>query len=784
MRLVYIALGWVIGLIIADNLPALLPIFWLILLSLCVTVTTLVWSSRQRMAALALLAFALAGFRYQLVPQTSDLAQYNNIGTVTLTGQVVDEPDLRDDRVQLRVEAATIFFGQGIIETSGLVLVNAPRFVDVAYGDTVMATGRLATPAEFDTFSYSDFLAQTGIFSLMSNATLEVTERGGGQPFFRALFAVKADVQANIARALPEPQAGLLSGILLGNERGIEPKLNEAFSRVGASHIIAISGFNMVIITQIIMGIAARLTQNRWLQVVLGGFVVVVYTLFVGANPAVVRAAFMSLMLVVAPLFRRRTYVPASLAFVLIAMTLHNPLVLWSISFQLSFFAVLGLALFTDPLTRWFDAFLGRVVPGRSARFVASVLNEPIIVTIASLTLTLPLTVVYFQRLSLVVLLVNLIIVPVQSALLIVGGLAALLSPILPPVAQVLFWIDMLLLTWSIEVVRFFGRLPFADVVFVVDPRLIFGFFILVIGGAMVSATRPAWALRLARFFQQSPVFNALWLSGLAIGGLMVAIGLSRPDGQLHVWWLDVGHSNAVLIQTPGGAQMLVDGGQFPSRLLTGIGDRVPFYDRTLEVVAITQPDEFNTAALPAVLSRYDAGVVLTTGQPNQGDAFAALQEAIAPFDVVVVQAGYEIVLDDGTRIEVLHPRQQPTLGDNMGDVAMVLRVTYGDVSFLLPGDLSLSAQGAMLSHGEWPLATVMQLPQHGTARSLSERFLDVVQPQVVILQSDVANLRGDPAVETLDLVEEGGIPLLRTDEGGTLHLWTDGRTLWAVPEG
>lgn len=782
MRLVYIAIGWVLGLIIADNMPTLIPLFWIVLLAVAVTVAVLLWQSPRRSITLALVAFALAGFRYGLVPQTSDLAQYNTIGTATITGEVVAEPDLRDDRVQLRVATDTIFFGQGVIETSGLLLVNAPRFVDVEYGNTITARGRITTPAEFDTFSYSDFLARDGIFSVMSNANIEVTERGGGSPFYRALFDAKAALQANISRALPEPEAALLSGILLGNERGIDPKLSEAFSRVGASHIIAISGFNMVIVTQIIMGIAAHLTENKRTQVLLGTVVVVIYTLFVGANPAVVRAAIMSLMLVIAPLFRRRTYVPASLAFVLLVMTFQNPLVLWSISFQLSFFAVLGLALFTDPLSRWFDAFLHRAIPGRSARFVADILNEPIIVTIASLTLTLPLTIVYFQRLSLVVLLVNLIIVPVQSALLIVGGLATLLSPIAPPIAQILFWMDMLLLNWSIEVVRFFGELSFADVVFVVDPRLIAFFFIFVIGGAIVSATRPTWAQRLALFVRQSPVFNALWLSGLAMGTLMLLIGLSRPDGELHVWWLDVGHSNAVLLQTPSGAQMLVDGGRFPSRLLTNIGDRLPFYDRTLEIVAITQPDEFDTSALPAVLSRYEAGVVLTTGQPNESDAFALLQTAIAPFEVVEVRAGYEIELDDGTLIEVLHPSEKPLLGDNMGDVPMVLRVTYGDVSFLLPGDLSLSGQGELLSNGEWPLATVMQLPQHGTTRSLSTRFLEIVQPQVVILQSDVGNFRGDPAIETLSLVND--LPLFRTDEGGTLHLRTDGRTLWVVPEG
>jgi competence protein ComEC len=240
-----------------------------------------------------------------------------------------------------------------------------------------------------------------------------------------------------------------------------------------------------------------------------------------------------------------------------------------------------------------------------------------------------------------------------------------------------------------------------------------------------------------------------------------------------------MGHTNAILVQTPGGAQILVDGGHFPSRLLTAIGDRVPFTDREIELLIITHPDEFDISALTAVLERYDVGAVITNGQPNQGAVYTRLREALARTPVVTAVAGYRIEVDDGVWLEVLHPVETPTLSDDIGDNALVVRLSYGDVSFLLTSDIGVPGQRALIDNGAWPLATVMQLPQHATARSLDQAFLAAVQAQALVVQVDPANRRGDPDPDVLALLEQT-TPLFRTDQGGVVHFWTDGRTLQA----
>jgi competence protein ComEC len=425
---------------------------------------------------------------------------------------------------------------------------------------------------------------------------------------------------------------------------------------------------------------------------------------------------------------------------------------------------------------------LHRMFSRRIAETLANVLGEPIVVTLAASVMTLPLIAVYFNRLSLVMIPVNLLVVPVQAVLLLLGLAATIISIFVPILGQILFWLVLPLLAWTIDVVRLFARLPFADVEIYVDPRLVALFFVGVLGWAMTQATQPSWLNKLAQFVRYRAVMTATAFTGVILLVLVGAVYLSHPDGNLHVWFLDVGHSNAILIQTPRGAHMLVDGGRFPSQLLTSIGDRLPFTDRTIEALFITQPDEFEFGALPSVLSRYQVGLALWNGQPNGSQAFANLQSMLSTSQVVPVRSGYTMDFSDGVRVEVLYPPTQPQLGDSFDDNTLVLRLSYGEISFLLTSDLSREAQGALLSRGELLTASVLQLPQHATSRSLSADFLAAVQPSAVILQSARVNRRGDPDADVLAII--GNLPLFRTDLSGDIHLWTDGTQLWEIASG
>jgi len=784
MTLIYIAIGWVIGIWFEVTYPPLASVFWVGLGIVLITVFAI--GRRQFRSVhwlmLILIAVAWGAGRTSLVPRHADVTRYHD-KIVVIRGTVDSLVSQRELRQQFAIQVDTVTDANNEYLSQGRVLVwtNAPN--DLIQGDTIRISGRLSTPAEYDTFSYADYLAQRQIFSIMENARiLEIVESTNRNTLIYQLHQWRERAKVVIQNAIPEPQSGLLVGILLGDEQGLSPDVEESFARTGTAHIIAISGFNMVVIAEVLKRLLGLFTDRKWGIAIVIAIVLVVYTIFVGGTVAIWRATLMSLLLIVAPLFNRKTYVPASLALALLIITMHNPLALWDISFQLSFMAVIGISLFTDPLSRYLDRLLHVGFNDGFAQTLSRILQEPLVVTLAAMSTTLPLTMLYFQRFSIVSLPVNAIIVPVQSYILYFGAIATLIGLFIPFIGQFFFWIVFVLLSFTLSMVRWTGDLSFADVVYQLDSRLVLLLLVGLVGVMVMDGTRPPWVMRYATIIRNRLVLTTVFIGGLILSILMLGVAMSRSDGQLHVWFLDMGHSNSILMQTPNGAQILIDGGRYPTRLLTALGDRMPFYDRKIETIILTQPDIFDIGAVESVLSRYDAGVILWNGQPSDAPEIQNLLSAMLEHDVVEVTVGYTLQTDDGVMIEVLHPFDKPTMGITQSDASLILRVTYDDISFILPNDASIEAQENTLRRPEsYPVGSVLMLPQHGGERTLSHDFYEAVQAQVVILQSDIANRRGDPADSTLAML--GDTPLFRTDTQGTLHLISDGHTLTVQTE-
>jgi competence protein ComEC len=262
---------------------------------------------------------------------------------------------------------------------------------------------------------------------------------------------------------------------------------------------------------------------------------------------------------------------------------------------------------------------------------------------------------------------------------------------------------------------------------------------------------------------------------------VLVWLGVSSlPDGRLHVAFLDVGQGDAILITTPRGRQMLIDGGPAATATLWEMGRHMPFWDRSLDVVVNTHPESDHLTGLLEVLKRYRVDQVIRPDVDNDTSLYAAWQEAIADEGATVIpaQAGARLSLGDGVWAEILHPGGVPT-GDRLNDHSAVLRVGLGQVSFLLPGDIEADVERRLSADGVALRATVLKAPHHGSNTSSCEPFLAAVDPQVAVISVGAGNRFGHPAPETVASYAEHGIHVLRTDELGSIEFITDGQRLW-----
>ena len=779
--LVAFTMAWALGIVLAQ--AALFSQVWLLLALPTALVLHFGWQddTRARLAVWALLGLLLGAGRFLLVRSAIDeqhVARYNGADIITVTGVVVGEPDRRTLYTNLRVAAEEVSFAGGeTFPVHGQVLVKASVYTPAFYGDRIRARGALETPPAFEGFSYREYLARQHIYSLLRRADVVVLEAHQANRLLETLFRFKAHALHTLLAVLPEPQASLLAGILLGVESGIPQDLNDAFSATGTSHIVAISGFNLTLIAGVLAAFARRAFGKKGeLPVALAG--VWLYTLLVGASAAVVRAAVMGSLAILARRENRPLHGPTSLAVAALAMSAHNPLVLWDVGFQLSLAATAGLIFFTDPLTALFLRGLGHFTNPEQAERVVGWLSDALIVTLAAQITTQPIILAKFQRLSLVTLLTNFLILPAQPFVMLCGGATLLAALLFSPLGQIVGWSAWVFLTYTIEVVRWTAEIPFASVpIGRIALPLVWGYYLL-LAGAMAWFSRPRmerqrWLCTLRGL--------ASWqrLGGLVILVLAGAYFLTLPDGKLHLFFLDVGQGDAVFVQLPDGRQLLIDGGPDSTRLLSQLGQRMPFWDRQLDLVILTSPDDERLAGLVPVLERYQVELVAAGPEEGHGSSYDRWRELLSarPQEAVgTLWAGSVWDLGDGVTLHTLWPEPAGVPGP------LVLQLRYGDVKLLLAGDATTVVEENLVAvEGEELRSNVLQVARHGATTSSTPAFLQAVAPEIAVISVGKDNRYGDPAPAVLArLLDE---VIYRTDRHGTVEVISDGAKVWVRTE-
>lgn len=828
MTLVYLAGAWALGIWLARvawsagwmtcNTPG--PLAWASLLLLPLIGLLLGRGNpRVRWPASLVLFLLLGGLRYQWQPfqpclTADDLAFYNGTAEqpvwATVTGTVVRPPEERDTRMRIRLQAETVtlLHEEQPQAVDGAALFTVKRFPSLHYGDRVAVYGRLEAPPVFEGFNYKEYLARQGVHTLIQQPKVTLLAHGYGNWFWQRLYKLRERGRGIIARLLPEPEAALLTGILLGVESGIDRDLYDQFNKTGVSHIIVISGFNITIIAGLLTATLGRLVGRRraFYPVIVG---IILYTLLVGADAAVTRAAIMGGLVAWAAYLGRRSTAIVSLFLAGLVMTLLNPLALWDVGFQLSFMATLSLVLFTPPLTRHFEHLVGRLLPRGVAQSILNFLNDALIVTLAAQVLTLPLVTYYFGRVSIVSPLTNLLVLPVQPYVMIWGGVAVIIglaadlvrpfvasaAPFIWFLARLVTWIPWLCLHWTVAVVKALAPLPFAAVKIRVGLPALWGYYGLLAAG--MTSSRPSVPLlgtalqRLRSWLTASAATSVALAALLVTGSLWLAAWRSLPDGRLHVHFLAVDRGEAVLIETPDGQQVLVDGGYSPTALLTALGEELPFYDHQIELVVLTHPGDERVGGLAGLPDRYRIQQVLQAPFPYPSTAYESWLRALQDNGIPVIhaEAGMRVLLGYGIALDVLYPGPEPVLKKS-GELdvkanSLVLRLSWGDTSFLLLGDVDKHTQEGLVARGLVQPTSVVKLPDSGRLQAFSQSLLDAAQPQyaVAFVQGEDRFRKLAASVEEAWVTAVGADHFYRTDLVGTVSFVSDGRSLSVVKQ-
>lgn len=689
-------------------------------------------------------------------------------GTIAVVrGYVADEPIERDRRTDVLVHVTSRRHDLTWEALDTLVVARVDAGVPVTFGSDVEIAGEVRTPRSTAERQFAERQRRLGVMAVLERVRFSDLGTWSGHPGVGALVAIRQELDAALGRSLPEPEAALASGILVGERSDIPDELRNTFNRVGVTHLIAISGYNVSIVVALLVT-ALRYGLGRRTALFLAIPGIAVYCLLVGGSPSVVRAGAMGGFALFGLLFGRDAHVWTLLALGCAGIAIVEPAILLDAGFQLSALATAGVFAATST-TDWAIsslparlAFLGRPQLRPFAGFgrvLLAMLSVAVWVTVA----TAPVLAASFGQVSVVAPLSNVLLEPAMPVIMSTTAVVSLAGGIWPPLGSALAWLALPWLRYFIWIAQAIDRTGLASLgAGSLSPFAIAWWYgVVALGGLLLDRRRDFGPLSAivrgtAGWLWRRP----LWQSAPPLAVLTIAIwtqGLAFGSDASCVTFLDV-PGDAALLST-GGRQILVDGGSSPSVLRAAMARALPFGARRIDLLIVTAVDDVHTGGLRDLARSYEISAVAVP--PGHESALAGILGGPLPARsrLFEASAGQRWTIGDN-EIEVLavsdsedeHPgRSLVAIRGSAQTVLLASAVEAADVSRAAGDAIDVQAD-------------VVRVPAPGRnggrqwteARTLVAPVLEVVRPAP-----------GGGGVQAAG-------PVHRLGQDGTLTIWLD----------
>ncbi len=713
--LVVMVAAWLAGILLAYRL--VLPTLVLLACAGAFGILLILFyqDRQRRFAMLFVLCICLGAWRYTVALPSNDphsITAFIDRGSLKVRGSVADEPQVQVRTRLLIVDASAVSTDGGSHwqEVDGQVQVET---LDTAledpyganYGDSVELQGKLQQSLQ----------GPAGVFASMRFPRVSVTDPGGN-PVLRFLYHLRVTLATIIEQALPQPAAALLIAIVLGLSTPAIQPLKSDFACTATIHLIVPSGFKVTILAGLVASSTRIFYKERdtyllpaerlrnWRSWLTTGFVVVAivgYTVLSGSGPAAIRAGIMGMLIVIAPRLGRVYDVYTALAFAALGMSCVNPFVLWDVGFQLSFLGTLGIVMLT-PYCQYLLRFLTYIPFGH-------VIDEIMAVTLAAQIATWPIVAITFQLFSFIAPFANLLTVPLLGVLIILGMLSCATGFFGAPLAWFCGLIVWPILWYTYTIVHWGGQIPGACKPLSLDPWVAWVYYLLLallIGilyqrwptlstdisthadSEIVSPLAKGFSRRIWRLVQ-------LGVAIVILAGTGINMLMTQPNGLLTVTFLSVGppsqspQGEAILVRTPEGKTILIDGGIDVASLSRALDSQLPPWQRSLDIVLLTCPRQDHLAGLLDVVTRYAIGEVIDAGMLHPDTTYTRWRRTISERNLEYTQVvqGDTLSLGTTTKLQVLWPALPLHSGSNeVRDNGLIIQLLAPGLRMLLLG--------------------------------------------------------------------------------------------------
>jgi competence protein ComEC len=720
--------------------------------------------------------FLLAGFfvmTFALTTAPTDISHYS--GEQEVRGEVIDVPKVTiaatgEFHVKYELAVKQVRGNGSWKKVSGnLVVVMIQHKSDAVFqaGDKVKVSGKIHLPHNYQNPAMFDqvmSLKEQGITATMWAKSMKLEQRFAGFSLPTALAELRTTVTDTMAQAMPSGDAAVLTAMMFGGYDGISSDLIHNFAATGIIHILSVSGTHIALVAGAAALLCSLCHVGPVVTAAICAVLMIFYSLLAGMGAAVTRSLFMGLSALLAVWVGRQRDSSQALLMTALLLLLYQPLWIYDLSFLLSFAATGGIVWFFPKLRDKLD-------------FLPAPLALSIAVTIAAELGVLPFVAYYFNNLPLTSLLANLVIVPVIELTVVAalaGAVLTLLLPIFYLLPRLIFVCCSLAVGLSVSLTKLLTSLGgqlylppfniFTGLIYYLGLFYLFGYY-----PKFILPAREVW-----RRYRPAVVTIG---SSLVIGACLY---LAWPQ-PVSVHFIDVGQGDATLIVTPHGRAVLIDtGGIIGENNHFDVGERVvvPYLKHygvtALDYLILTHGHQDHAGGAAAVATLLTVKQALIAREPPS-PPILSLEKAMNHQHLIMTSQGQKILLD-GVKFEVIHAVES-TVDKPGNEVSSVIRISYGQTSFLVTGDLEATGEQELLEQGISPV-TVLKVGHHGAKNASTADFLAALQPRYAIISVGYENRFGHPHAETLQRLHDSQAKIYRTDEQGAIVFTLDDRSL------
>lgn len=656
-------------------------------------------------------------------------------------------------------------------------------------GNMVAVRAKLKRPLKYltaGTFDYPGYLAQHNIYItgfIRSPYHLQIIDTQQS-PLQQLLFLperLRMKINRFVDSTLSDDRAAIYKALLTGDRNAITPATLENFKSSGCMHILAISGIHMSLLGVFLFSVFFwLLRRSSWLilnidvkktAVVLCIFPLVLYALLAGAKQPVLRALFMSLMVIGAVCYGKKHAFAGLVSLAALCLLTFSPLALFTPSFQLTFAAVIAIAAVIPWLTK-INNTIGQRFSSRLIHKSLVWLVTGCVVSLAATIGTAPLLILHFNRISLIGVVANLVIEPVICLWSLLLGFAAIPCIwIFPSLAALFLHIGGVGLQCALYFSEFFSSFPYSSLHLpTISPVHLIIFYLCLIV-LYLSSSFPVIA-------RLGTVFVLITATLLMI--ISPAELTKKSISESTLTFIDIGQGSCTLLELPGGKRALIDGGAITSgRFDPGKQIIAPFLFskgiQKIDTIVITHADSDHYSGVAHVLRHFNVSTLWINQTNVHSAGWDDMLETAREYGVEVQkpQDGEKIIHNDQASLQVLVSGKALQSPQKRNDGSMVLKYRHENFSALFPGDISASREKELIQAGLDLPSTVLLAAHHGSATSSSSQFIQAVTPDIIISSSGRNWRRSFPSQKLSEQCEKLGIEFLPTSKFGSISVKT-----------